>query len=198
MVSGVRSSLERGFTLIELLVVTSIMILISGMILASNSSFGGTILLQNLAYDIALSVRQAQVYGTSVARYGNNNFGASYGLHFAASSPTTYVLFADAISANGLYDSGELVQSYSIDRGYTIKKLCSPAGTSIASCTAVTTLDVIFKRPDTDAIISVRGVSCLGAPGNCAQSARVVVGSPRGDISSIVIENNGQVSVQKQ
>lgn len=173
------------------------MILISGVILVNNNAFGGAILLQNLAYDIALSVRQAQVYGTSVARFGANNFGAAYGLHFAAALPTTYALFGDAISANGLYDTGELVQTYSVERGYTISKICSPAGTSIASCTAITSADIVFKRPETDAWISTSGVSCFGSPGSCAQSVRVVVRSPRGDISSVVVENNGQVSVQK-
>src|SRR3989344_9303934 len=55
---------ERGFTLIELLVVTGILVLISGLVLANNTRFGGAILLKNLAYDVGLSIREVQVYGT--------------------------------------------------------------------------------------------------------------------------------------
>src|SRR3989344_4615422 len=51
---------ERGFTLVELMVVTGILVVITSLILANNTRFGGAVLLENLAYDIALSMRKAQ------------------------------------------------------------------------------------------------------------------------------------------
>ena len=57
---------RRGFTLIELLVVVAIIVVITGLILANSNKFGGQTMLQNLSYDIALSLREAQVYGISV------------------------------------------------------------------------------------------------------------------------------------
>ncbi|MBP9757776.1 MAG: prepilin-type N-terminal cleavage/methylation domain-containing protein, partial [Candidatus Pacebacteria bacterium] len=75
---------RAGFTLIEMLVVIGIIVVISGVILANNSRFGGVVQLQNLAYDIALSVRQAQVYGISVQRFNSSDtFASAYGMHFA-------------------------------------------------------------------------------------------------------------------
>jgi hypothetical protein len=175
--------------------------------LVSNSTFGGKILLENLAYDIALSIRQAQVYGISVQRFGTN-FTAGYGMHFDTTSPFSYNTFADAVTVNGLYDcptagsptTCELVQSTAIEKGFKITKLCAPAGTDSSSCTSVNPLDITFKRPEPDACFSANGTSDLDASLQCKitfQSARVVVKSPRGDLSSIVIENNGQITVQK-
>jgi hypothetical protein len=62
----------------------------------------------------------------------------------------------------------------------------------------VAVLDILFKRPEPDAGISAAGLSCLLSLGTCYDSARVVVASPRGDITSVVVENNGQIYVQKQ
>ena len=77
--SSRHASRQAGFSLIELLVVTGVIAVISGLMLVSNSTFGGQILLQNLAYDIALTLRQAQVYGISVQRFGTS-YGSSYGM----------------------------------------------------------------------------------------------------------------------
>ena len=51
------------------MVVTAIFVILSAVVLANNSRFGNVIVLQNLAHDISLSVREAQVYGIAVRRY---------------------------------------------------------------------------------------------------------------------------------
>jgi len=165
--------------------------------LANNTKFGGKILLENLAYDMALSVRQAQVYGISVQRFGNS-YSAGYGMHFSISTPTTYTLFADAVQADGMYTAGESVSSYSIDRGYRVAKLCAPAGTDMNTCQSISQLDILFKRPDPDAWISADGNSCLSSSLNCQESARIVLSSPAGDYANFVVDINGQVSVNRQ
>ena len=183
----------RGFTLIELLVTTSILVVITSVVLVNNARFGGAILLQSLAYDVALSVRQAQVYGISVARFGANTFSAGYGMHFDTTSPTTYLFFADAVSANGIYDMGELVPNgaTTIGHNYIIAALCAPAGADATSCTRVSKLDILFKRPDPDASIRADSGATL------YDSGRVILQSPRGDLMSVVVQANGQISVQK-
>jgi hypothetical protein len=201
-----KSSFARGFTLIELVVITAIIAIISGLILVSDSAFGGKVLLENLAYDIALSIRQAQVYGISVQRFGSNVFSAGYGVRFDTSSQLSYLTFADALIANGMYDcptpgstaTCELVQSTAIERGFRIAKLCAPAGTDSASCISVSKLDILFIRPEPDAIISANTLSCPLGLGTCYDSARIVLSSPRGDLDSILIESNGQISVEKK
>lgn len=188
---------ERGFTLIELLVVTGIMILISGLVFANNNAFGGKVLLQNLAYDSALTVRQAQVYGISVQRFGEDTFANGYGVRFTRNTNPAlqdqFVLFADVIDENGLYDcssalSCELVGANLLRNGYHISDICIPA-TEVEPC-GHTTLDVTFRRPDPDAYIRADGLSTL------KESARVIFTSPRNESQSVVIEQNGQISVQ--
>ena len=193
---------QKGFTLIELLVVTSIFIIVTGIVLASNSRFGGRVLLQNLAYDIALSIRQAQVYGISVRRFGTSTYSAGYAMHFSSANPTQYVLFADAIIPNGLYDgcddaaSCELVESTEIARGYEITDLCSTAGAGGAEVCGKEELDILFKRPEPDAYISANGVSGIANIPALQQRARIVVESPRGDHMSIVVEATGQIAIR--
>ena len=191
-----------GFTLIELLAVTAIIVMVTGVTLAGNARYGGVILLQNLAYDIALSIRQAQVYGISVARFGQASFTSGYGIHFDTSNPTSYAIFADAITADGLYTcptpgatSCELIDAPIISRGYKIKSLCAPAGES-ETCLTASAIDIIFKRPEPDAWISASGNSCELDHNLCMESARVIVVSPRGDTMSVIISAAGQISVR--
>lgn len=192
-----KQSHEGGFSLVELLVVTGILTLITGLMLISNTRFGGTVLLENLAYDVALSVHEAQVYGISVRRYGSDNFEVGYGVHFSMSSPTSYSLFGDA-DVDGLWSAGEDVapSPYSIERGYHIAKLCVPAGDDTESCNSVTQLDIIFKRPEPDAFISANGDSGILDPNDLEESARIILRSPRDDETSVVVEIAGQISVQ--
>lgn len=176
----------RGFTLIEMVVVVGVISIVSGVILANNGRFGGQVLLQNLAYDIALSIRQAQVYGIAVQRF-NNEYASAYGMHFSISSPDIYLLFADVAVVNGVYDdTSERVQATTIASRYAITAL------RINGCngTVVSNLDIVFKRPDPDAYISAPPLSGL------QESACITVSSPRGDTKNIIVEVNGQIAVQ--
>jgi len=198
-----RTGAERGFTLIELLVVTALIVIISTVVLADNNRFGGVVQLQNLAYNIALSIRQAQVYGIAVARFQTGSFGAGYGVHFDSSISDTYELYADAITQNGVYDcpqpgtnNCELVQTTGLSRGYTIEDLCVTPASGTESC-GTPKLDIMFLRPEPDAWISSDGVSCTLDHAACAQSARIELLSPRGDTMSVSVQANGQISVGK-
>lgn len=206
---------SRAFTLIELLVVTGIIVVITGVVLVSNNRFGGVVLLENLAYDIALSIRQAQVYGISVQRFQTSTFDAGYGVHFDLSSTDTYVIFADAIDQDGLYscpqpgtNNCELVRTTTITGGYRIRDLCyTPFNSSVETCDSdapgsVSSMDVLFKRPDPDAFIGVNDIATWDSAGALIQSAiqesgRIELASPRGDTASIVVQANGQIAVQK-
>ena len=183
--------LQAGFSLIELLVVTAIFVILSGVVLANNSRFGNRIVLQNLAHDIALSIREAQIYGIAVKRYGVDQFNTGFGMHFAPGSG--YELFAD-VNKNGIWDAGETVKATSIAAGYQISDICAPDST----CGA-TRLDVLFRRPEPDACISTNGTVTLNDQQICMSSltrATITITSNRDDRATIVVESSGQISVQ--
>lgn len=76
---------NRGVSLIELLVVIAIFMIISSMTIFSYNDFRSSLSIQNLADDIALSVRKAQNYAIgAVGSSGEFTFG--YGLNFSAKS----------------------------------------------------------------------------------------------------------------
>ena len=188
---------HAGFTLVELLVVAAIMVIISGVIFANNLSYGGKVLLQNLAYDAALTVRQAQVYGISVQRFAADTYAEAYGVHFVrTANPAVqdhFLIFADVINIDGEYDCAssaacELVSANLIRSSYRMSDICAPA-TQVQPC-GHASLDVTFRRPNPDAFIRVNGQPTL------YESARVYFSSPRGQVQSIVIEQSGQIAVE--
>ena len=57
---------KRAFSLIELLVVLAIITLITSIVLINHSVFNGGVVLESLAYEIALITRQAQFFSINV------------------------------------------------------------------------------------------------------------------------------------
>ncbi|MAZ67606.1 hypothetical protein CL652_02450 [bacterium] len=187
---------QAGFTLIELLVVIGILVVISGVVLASYSKFGGQLLLRNLAYDVALSIRQAQVYGISARSFLGAEFASGHGAYFNLADPavsdTAFFLYTD-VDTNGFFTSAstEWVETFSIGRGYTIDRICVPSGAS-ESC-GITQLDVLFRRPEPDAIIR----ASTGGAFTTYDRVRIVLESPQEKKLSVLIETTGQISVQR-
>jgi len=184
-----------------LLAVVTILIVVSSIVLANNNRFGGKILLENLAYDIALSIRQAQSYGISVQRSVTGTYSSGYGMHFDTNDDTHYVLFVD-LNRNGLFDTGidrHIPPSpYAIGRGFKIDAICVPAD---GACN-VRQATILFRRPEPDAAISTATgnqsmASCLQQASACRESVRIRLISPRNDLASVVIEATGQISVRK-
>ncbi len=168
-----RVGATRGFTLIELLVVMAIMLIVTGVMLFKQSKFDSSTILRGLAYSVALSMRQAQVYGTSVlgnaTSAGNCTttsggfyntttgtcFASAYGVFFNSSSPGQYTLFAD-LNSNGKYDSGEDVKVFTLGTGYTVSQFCATGangGSAVTRCSpsVINSVSVVFKRPNPDA-----------------------------------------------
>ncbi|MGH7175638.1 MAG: pilus assembly FimT family protein, partial [Minisyncoccia bacterium] len=89
-------SLRRssGFTLIEMMVSLAIVTIIAGVVLTSHSSFSNSLIVSNTAYDVALSMREAQSYGIGVRGLGST-VNVGYGLDFSAATPLSYRFFSD-------------------------------------------------------------------------------------------------------
>ena len=189
----------RGFTLIELLAVSAIIVIITLLLLLRQSKFDSSTILRSLAYSVALSVRQAQVYGTSVLGSSNGGtvqYAPAYGLYFNNSS--SYILFAD-FNNNGVYDPAtETVKVFPLSTGYSLYEVCAKTSGGSNVCTGpddstgtarTTTLTILFKRPNPDAYF----VTDIG---NSYSSGYIEVESPDGTKRSILVTSAGQIDVQ--
>jgi hypothetical protein len=173
------------------MVVTGIFMILSSVVLSTNARFGNLVVLQNLAHDMALGVRQAQVYGIAVRRYQGVNFDVGYGVHFtlpAADALSTYELYGD-VNSNGVYDPGETVTATTIAGGFRVIDICARALSGIETC-SLSQLNILFRRPEPDAIIRRSAGSTVD------DRARIVLESRGGERSEVIVEASGQISVQ--
>lgn len=196
-----------GFTLIELVVSMAIFVTITSLILVSQRHFGGNILITNLAYDVALSVRQAQVYGISVRKAqgaaADLQFNRSYGIHFGSTG--YYTLFVD-VNGDNQYDTGaetiagcragyanpECVSFFKIEQGNSISKFCADTDCFGAGPNNITTLDILFHRPDPEPIVRALKSGVLTKYTN----ASVTVSSPQSVTKSVTVSASGQISIK--
>ncbi|PIQ91400.1 MAG: hypothetical protein COV70_03890 [Parcubacteria group bacterium CG11_big_fil_rev_8_21_14_0_20_39_22] len=202
---------KGGFSVLELIISIAIFALITGIVLVSHSRFGGSILVTNLAYDVALSIRQAQTYGISVRGF-DDNFKGVYGVHFDRSNNKEFVLFSDieksgnrSFQYDGDFenscniDGNECVKLFTIGRGNYISKFCVVNLSGVEQCShfpagsnnLITTMDITFMRPNPRAIIRTDKF-------NFNSGAQIYVSSPSGEERRIDVFMTGQISVANQ
>lgn len=212
-------SRQKGFTLIELIASIAVFTIVTGVILYNYAQFNTNVLITNYAYDVALTIRQAQVYGVAVRERvaGQGDFNASYGVHFENASPNSFVFFADSNNGTGnranIYDSGlnnsgvsdeSLGTSY-LPGAYVFKNFCviqnsAPQDRSSGVvCTggdlgggALSSLDISFTRPEPDAHIRVNGIQTTV---ESYREATVCIKSPLGKVRQVIVESTGQIWV---
>jgi hypothetical protein len=142
----------------------------TALVVAKYGSFNQGVILTNLAYDIALSIRTAQSYGISVkvADPGSDtaDFNAAYGLFFSSGSNLSnqYIFFSDGNSTiapdayltwngsdvNTIGGGDAFISKYLFKRGTKIFRLVYPPYTSSTVNQAIIT----FQRPDPTAHIT--------------------------------------------
>jgi len=142
--------LVSGFTLIEMLVVLAIITVLMAIVFSSQSSFNKSLVLSNTAYDVALTLRNAQAFGLGNRVTVGNIKNAGYGIHLVKGTQTSFTLFADldipdidnchglplsrdinapdAQYGNCVYTfsaDGPAVQTYNLNNGVTISDFCA-------------------------------------------------------------------------
>lgn len=189
-----KRSTNSGFSILEVLVTAFIIGLITAIILFKYNSFNNVVLLKSQAYEMALDLREAQIYAVSV-RGSNDEYRQEYGLYFDISNPTEYQLFLDSnANDNGTYDVGEEVDvPYYIDGRFTISAICVNYSSDCSTGTSVDTLAVTFKRPDFDALF-VSTSPAIGSIGNARIELTGVNDSSL--VRAVEVTLSGQINVE--
>ncbi len=195
----IKNKKSGGFTLIELLVVITIFVTLTVVVIFNQKSFDDTILLNNLAYDMALTIKQAQVYGVSIREAASSTpVFPSYGVYFdIGSDPKSFILFADT-NFNGKYDGTsacssldtECVQKFNINRGNFIKSICVGAN---GNCNNITKAKIYFQRPNPEANIYYSDASGTYVKKDFIE---INLSSQTGVIKNIIVTSVGQIYVK--
>ena len=216
-----KKSLKKGFTLIELLVTITIFVVITGVVLVNSNNFNSSELLNNFAYDTALTIKLAQTYGANVKENSLGFFNTNYGVYFnidpaigGGGSNTNFVLYNDTGNSvaygigigdntpDGIYNGSmtscpvsdpECVQRYTVNKGLFIKSLCT--GNDKDHCSAVNQLSILFQRPNLNAMIYYLITSTQRS--SAQAYAQITLSSATGATSSVVITSIGQIYVKK-
>ena len=203
----------KGFTLIELVVTLGIITIVLSIVIINFSRSGEGIILTDVAYQTAISIRQAQVYGLSVKQSGTvpgTEFDAGYGAHFdittGSGDPTSFILFADK-NKNYVYDTAtgncpgtatedECVEKIVLQTGYTVEslgKIKDDVNFSRLFSPIIEKLDISFKRPNPDAVIVSDNITILAYDEIGAVIRLQSVGGKEKDVT---VFSTGQISVE--
>lgn len=201
---------HRAFTLFEALVSIAIFTILTSVLLVKNNQFRGTTALNNLSYEIALIVRQAQVYGLSVTKdvesTGDQAFQRAYGIHVPLTGSNSQFMFFVDRNNNSVYDPGagpgvpgDDLELFTLRNGTTIYKVCLDIGLATERCTAILPdasnhIEVLFRRPLPDA--RFRGV--FGTiTYSSASNASIFLRSNSGLCREVYVTSAGQIGVHE-
>jgi prepilin-type N-terminal cleavage/methylation domain-containing protein len=168
-----KKNTQTGFTVIEFIVVATIFAIMSTVATVNYGAHQRRLEQTNVAQDIALTIRQAQLYGISAGKsdfiddfndeediedyFENADIGDDPSSRGVSVDPEakSITLFND-INNNGVYNAGTDtvidVRAIVSDR---ISEISICSGDSSTSCTAIGAgnLDIVFTRPFPDATI---------------------------------------------
>jgi prepilin-type N-terminal cleavage/methylation domain-containing protein len=203
-----RNFIIRGFTLVEMMISIAIFTMITGIVIFNHGKFNSAIVVTNLAYEVALAVREAQVYGLAVKQDDpNTSTEYAYGVHFDTTSDENkkvMYIFADKNDnqqfeynpSNGC-DGGlltECQEKIEIRGDVEISSLKTAASNDNNYDTR-DELTILFLRPNPVAII--RDGDNPEMTTNGRQRAIIELQSTKAEKSKeILVELSGQISVQ--
>lgn len=186
--------MNRGFTLLEMMVSIGIFAIITAVVIFNHGKFNSSINVTNLSYELALAIREAQVYGLAVKQEAGNDISEdyAYGVYFNINNPQTFYIFADKDSnqqfdptGGDLCDGTEECQERIEIRGdVEISNLASNQTDPAEQLT------ILFLRPNPVAIIHDDGTEQRS-------TATIELHSDRAEKSKLImVELSGQISVQ--
>ncbi|MEK7635317.1 MAG: type II secretion system protein [Patescibacteria group bacterium] len=197
-----------GFTLTELIVVMAISSIILTSIVIQQNSWNSALAVKTQAYDLALMIRQAQIYSLGVREDiggSGDKFSTGYGVYLDSLTTNSYIYFADR-SNNKQYDTGEGTETKSLTRGVTIEKICGVRANNVPNtrCSDESggnipkTVDIVFLRPDPKANITFRDSDGSVLVGGNELISPLTIYLKSSDNKKVLItaESSGQISIQ--
>ncbi len=192
---------NTGMTLVELLVVVSIFMIVSSLSIFDYGKFRSSVSLQNLADDIALSIRRAQNYAIGVHSSQSSTFYSGYGIHFSTATPSptdakagsykSFIIFSDlatsSVPPNKIYDyigtsssicntstltsTNECIDLLNITSNDVIDNICTVNGGNETCLGPNSYVDITFVRPNPDAYICAGPITSFPLPCNSTASS---------------------------
>lgn len=184
---------QKGFTILELMITVFIFAVMTGLLLAKYGKFNQSLLLTNLAYDVALTIRTAQSYGLNVksASATSNLFDYPYGVSFDINTQSTSFIFFSDQNSNGIRDPGDVdLSTYSLKKGSKISGVCAGADDSSCNIFVSKKLTITFKRPNPEALIT----NSLFI-GQTSSYGKIILQSSDGTLKKVVVRSTGQIAI---
>ncbi len=210
----IASQFKKGFTILEMLMVLAIFGILTAVIVFNYGEFNSKTIMTNMAYEAALSIRQAQVYSLSVrGDVGVPNFDNHYGIYV---NPTidnkSFAFFIDRVE-NGVTDGAcnadgtclscsatdsECLEKISLTRDVVVSRIClsfDPQSivdrdTGLCSEDEVGELTLTFERPNPDAVVRTGSDIVPGA------NVAIVLKTSYGNQRAIIVKSTGLISVE--
>lgn len=187
------------------MVVAAIIGIIMSIALTSQSTFNKTLILQNAAYDVALTLRNAETYGLGSRAVGITA-NAGYGVHLQNAPTGSFTLFADTsggascagmpptcMPGDHIYTSNQdsKVQTYILGNNIVIKDFCAfdsayGGSWSCANNGVLPSLDISFSRPNPTPFIQTNNYSYA--------SACITISSPQGGTKFVSVSSSGEIT----
>lgn len=180
---------DDGFTLIEMILVIAIFGIMTAIVVFNYSDFSNQVVLTNMAYEVALTAREAQVYGIASTRretkaaFDNNdtNIGLNFNINNVDDKTQSYILYEDK-DGDGGFDQNEIIgEPYTLQRNIYITALDVGNNCNVSD----EEVNVIFDRPNPEPKIN----------GN--QSVFRITLQPDGSSNKrfVILKKNGQIYV---
>lgn len=201
------SSSTAGFSLVELLVTIAVMGMVAGMVFTQRASFSQSISLKNVTQEIAVAIRQAQVYGTASRGSGLNDDyqDFTYGMYFdtddafVGDAPLNqqFRMFRDDDGDDGDegYESGDtLIEAYQLPSNMRVLYLCLNGTFGDTSCSSDDRnhLVIRFSRPHPDAVLTNKN----GDDFSHDTAVIVVEEIDSGNQRKVIIQSSGYITVE--
>jgi len=204
---------SAGLTLIEMVVVIAIFAIVTLVLLAGLPSFRDRTSLDLVAEEVALVVRQAQVFGVATREFGSAF--PSHGVFFNPADDRSLILFGDAPiigggpTGDGVYDlanqgrecddqaNTECREVYRLQGGVYIDSIegCTPEGgegegwENCFGSNGTNVVNISFVRPYQDAVFGIGGGGLIGG----SRLVLVLKRTGRDDARGVVIWRTGHI-----